>query len=128
MKKRVKDEDIEQSEGEEKNVTGHKDKAFHARLVMARNLRRMSQEDLAKAAETSQNQISRYELGLILPRADVLGKLADVLETSTDWLLGRIEFDKFEEMPQFQFFNEREIEMIVALRNNDFKKALGLIE
>lgn len=48
----------------------------------------MSQEELAFLVGTSQKQISRYERGENDPTGDVLIKLAKVLSTTTDWILG----------------------------------------
>jgi transcriptional regulator with XRE-family HTH domain len=50
----------------------------------------MSQEDLARAVGISVNTLARFERGEIGDiKARVLGKIADVLEVSTDYLLGR---------------------------------------
>lgn len=55
--------------------------------------RNITQVDLAKQINVKQETISAYESGKALPSADALIKIADYLNTSTDYLLGRIEDD-----------------------------------
>lgn len=55
--------------------------------------RKITQVDLAKQIDVKQETISAYESGKALPSADALVKIADYLNTSTDYLLGRIEDD-----------------------------------
>lgn len=47
-----------------------------------------TQEDLAEMTGSSQNQIWMYESGKRMPSLEKLIQLAEVLQTSTDWLLG----------------------------------------
>lgn len=49
----------------------------------------LSQADLAEAIGTNQRQISAYETGKNDPTGRVWEKLADTLDTSVDYLLGR---------------------------------------
>src|SRR5574344_62224 len=55
--------------------------------------RNITQVDLAKIINVKQETISAYESGKALPSADALIKIADYLNTSCDYLLGRIEED-----------------------------------
>lgn len=55
--------------------------------------RNITQVDLAKQIDVKQETISAYESGKALPSADALVKIADYLNTSTDYLLGRINDD-----------------------------------
>jgi len=55
--------------------------------------RKITQVDLAKQINVKQETISAYESGKALPSADALVKIADYLNTSTDYLLGRIDDD-----------------------------------
>lgn len=48
-----------------------------------------SQQDLALLCNTTQQRISLYERGVTRPDANMLGKLADALKTSVDYLLDR---------------------------------------
>jgi len=47
----------------------------------------ISQTELASKADISKSMINRYENKGVQPPADVLNKIADILETSVDFLL-----------------------------------------
>ena len=55
--------------------------------------RSITQVDLAKALNVKQETISAYESGKAQPSSETLVKMADYLNTSCDYLLGRIEED-----------------------------------
>ena len=55
--------------------------------------RNITQVDLAKQIDVKQETISAYESGKAVPSAEALIKIADYLNTSTDYLLGRIDDD-----------------------------------
>lgn len=57
------------------------------RLKKARTDKGMSQSDLASAAGIHYTQIGRYENKGAQPSADVLAKIANVLEVSSDFLM-----------------------------------------
>lgn len=48
-----------------------------------------TQEELANKVGVTKQSISKYEKGLQSPTSIVLSAIADVLECSTDYLLGR---------------------------------------
>ena len=60
---------------------------FAQRLKDLRKNKRLTQAELAEAAQVHAAQISRYERGETKPTAEVVGKLAQVLETTTDYLM-----------------------------------------
>jgi len=62
-----------------------------ARLRDARLARGLTQEALSTRAgmSTSQRQVTGYETGASVPTVATLCRLADALEVSMDWLLGR---------------------------------------
>lgn len=62
---------------------------FQERLLLARRRRAMSQEALADKAHLFKTDISKYERGQSMPTLPRLVRLADALEISTDYLLGR---------------------------------------
>lgn len=64
---------------------------FQERLFMARQLRGMTQEDLAERTQLFKTDISKYERGESHPNLPRLCRLADSLNVSTDYLLGRSE-------------------------------------
>ena len=60
---------------------------FHEKLAEVRNLRKMSQRQLAEAAGLSSGSVSAYEKGIKIPTVDSGAKLAAALGVSLDWLL-----------------------------------------
>ena len=69
--------------------TPHPDQ-FSQRLRAARELRDLSQGKLASRAELQASAVSHFETGARKPSFDNLRKLADALEVTTDYLLGRV--------------------------------------
>jgi transcriptional regulator with XRE-family HTH domain len=64
---------------------------FSLRLKAARDLRKMSQADLATKSGLQPSAISHFETGNRSPSFDNLKRLADALTVTTDYLLGRAE-------------------------------------
>lgn len=62
---------------------------FGENLRRLRELRNITQEQLAEKADIARTMIGRYETTGQLPSLDTLVRLADALGTSTDYLLGR---------------------------------------
>lgn len=61
--------------------------SFAERLKKARIDKALSQSELGKAVGVHYTQIGRYENKGSQPSADVLSKIADALDTSTDFLM-----------------------------------------
>lgn len=59
------------------------------RLRIARKAKNLTQEELAKLVNTRKTTISNYETGYSSPSNEMLNDLADVLDVTTDYLLGR---------------------------------------
>jgi transcriptional regulator with XRE-family HTH domain len=64
---------------------------FKERLRAARELRGYSQGVLAERARMPPTSISHFEAGSRKPSFDTLRRLANALEVTTDYLLGRVE-------------------------------------
>ena len=62
---------------------------FPKRLLDARNMRGLSQEEFAKRAKLQPSAVSHFETGTRKPSFDNLKRLADALEVTSDYLLGR---------------------------------------
>jgi transcriptional regulator with XRE-family HTH domain len=62
---------------------------FPERLKAARELRGLSQEQVAERSGLQPSAISHFETGSRKPSFDNLKRLADALRVSTDYLLGR---------------------------------------
>ena len=63
---------------------------FPERLRTARAKRDLSQEELANRANLQASAISHFETGARKPSFDNLRRLADALDVTTDYLLGRV--------------------------------------
>lgn len=61
---------------------------FAPRLTRARELAHLSQRQLALRLGISPRAIGQYEQGENLPSVTILIRIAEILECSTDWLLG----------------------------------------
>jgi transcriptional regulator with XRE-family HTH domain len=64
---------------------------FQERLKKAREIRRLSQSDLAAKAGMPASSIAHFEAGSRKPSFDSLRRIANALEMTTDYLLGRAE-------------------------------------
>jgi transcriptional regulator with XRE-family HTH domain len=64
---------------------------FPQRLRKARDLRDLNQLELAEKAGMQASAISHFETGGRKPSFDNLRRLADALDVTTDYLLGRVE-------------------------------------
>ena len=64
--------------------------AFPGRLRTAREKRGLNQGDLAHRARLQASAISHFETGTRKPSFDNLRRLADALDVTTDYLLGRV--------------------------------------
>lgn len=65
--------------------------AFPERLRAARDLRGWSQGVLAEKAGMPASSIAHFEAGSRKPSFDTLRRLANALEVTTDYLLGRVD-------------------------------------
>ena len=63
-------------------------------LKKMRMKRKVTQVKLAEIANVTQETISAYESGKAYPSVETLIKIADFLNTSTDYILDRIENDE----------------------------------
>src|SRR5512139_1454453 len=61
------------------------------RLKQRRQLKGISQQDLAQRLQVSQQQIARWENAANDPSADAVARLARTLDCTADWLLGMVE-------------------------------------
>ncbi|PIQ50222.1 MAG: transcriptional regulator [Cytophagales bacterium CG12_big_fil_rev_8_21_14_0_65_40_12] len=70
--------------------------ALGEQLMLLRKKKGLSQSALGKVIGTSGDVVGRYERGLMAPSIEAIIKLADALEVSIDYLVGKadIELDK----------------------------------
>lgn len=81
-----------------------KSKIFSERLQTTRQLKGLSQTDLAKRAGLQPSAISHFENGRRSPSFDNLKRLADALFVTVDYLLGRAEEPKSHGLVAEQLF------------------------
>ena len=100
-------------------------KILQIRLREARDTRKLSQTMLSRLAGCGQEKISFYETGKSKPQYKTLVRLADALQVSTDYLLGRTD----EMNPQLSLedvLEEDEIELIQKYRSLSKEKKIKL--
>ena len=68
--------------------------SLNTRLKEERSKKGLSQQKLAKLTETHYSNIGRYERGDAKPSAEVLNRIAQVLEVSPDYLINGTLEDK----------------------------------
>ncbi len=64
---------------------------FQERLRAARELRKWNQTELAEKASMPPSSIAHFESGSRKPSFDTLRRLANALDVTTDYLLGRVD-------------------------------------
>lgn len=62
-------------------------------LKQIRNSKNLLQTKVAMDLSITQETVSSYETGRVLPSSDMLIRLADYYNTSVDYLLGRTRYD-----------------------------------
>ena len=83
------------------------------RLKKLREAKGLTQLRLAMELNVSQETISGYEIGKAVPPAEMLVKLADALDSSVDYILGRTDIKSTLRASEL---NEQEAEMLSILR------------
>lgn len=66
----------------------------YSRLKEIREDRSLTQSDIAKILKTTQQQYSKYELGIQIIPLEKINILADFYNTSIDYLVGRTNIRK----------------------------------
>jgi transcriptional regulator with XRE-family HTH domain len=89
----------------------------------------ISQEELAYRIGTTQSQVSKYERGVNDFTGDVLAKIADALNTTTDYLLGRTDSPERDVVEDDLDPIESEIVRLLRNQSEDARKqALNVIK
>lgn len=86
-------------------------KIFGLRLKMLRKQKKWTQKELASRLDVGFSLLNKYECGLHIPPADKLMSLAQLFDTTVDYLLG----GKNDE--EVSFHNTKIIERLKALEN-----------
>lgn len=85
------------------------------RLKQLRESKNMTQVRLGIELGVSQETISGYEIGKATPPADMLVKLADILDTSVDYILGRTDNRYFNKLNKSDL-SKQELELLLIFR------------
>lgn len=106
-------------------IQGEQD-MFGDNLKAIRNTKGYTQEELAIKLNVVRQTVSKWEKGLSVPDADMLTKIADVLETNISVLLGdeiNKETDKNEVVQQLAKISEQ-----LAIKNRRNKRIWKIVE
>jgi transcriptional regulator with XRE-family HTH domain len=69
------------------------------RIKSARNKAKLTQEDLAIRLNMNPSAVGQWETARTAPSTERLAPLADALDVSVDWLLGRVQDARCPDMP-----------------------------
>ncbi|WP_323028353.1 helix-turn-helix domain-containing protein [Gelidibacter japonicus] len=97
-------------------------------IIKPRKQKKLSQNDLGKEIGTSGDIIGRYERDEVKPSIEVVSKIADMLEVSLDFLVGKtaLELDnnvlkRVEEVSKLDDEEKAKIFMVIDALIRDFK-------
>jgi transcriptional regulator with XRE-family HTH domain len=97
-------------------------------MMILRKKKELSQAELGKMIGTSGDVIGRYERGDISPSIEAVAKIADALEVSVDYLIGKtkMELDKntmrrFEDISTLTDENKNFVLNMIDMALRDFK-------
>lgn len=99
------------------------------RLKQLRERKNMTQVRLGIELGVSQETISGYEIGKAVPPADMLVKLADTLDASVDYILGRTDDKQLKKLSKSDL-NNQELELISifqSLPESKRERAVGFL-
>lgn len=100
-------------------MTGRKRIFRGDRLRGIRELRQLSQDMLAEQMQIGESQMNRYETGKSDPSPEILVKMAQVLDVTTDYLLGLSE-DPTTHLTEDDL-TEDERRLLAAFRHKDVR-------
>jgi transcriptional regulator with XRE-family HTH domain len=94
------------------------------RLQLLRNRHGISQDDLAARVDVSLRQLQRYESGDNDPAGEIVNRLATVLQTTSDYLLGRTD-DPLAQISEDDL-SQMERLLLDAYRRGDFRELMRI--
>lgn len=97
------------------------------RLRELRETKKLSQLKLGMLLDVAQETISGYEIGRSEPNLEMLVKLADALDTSVDYILGRSDVKAVIKTAEL---SEQETELLISFRrltNSKKERAIGML-
>ncbi|SHH58353.1 helix-turn-helix domain-containing protein [Sporanaerobacter acetigenes] len=106
---------------------------FKYRLKTLRKEYKMTQENLAEKLGLVRTAIANYETGRTTPDAETLSLIADIFNTTTDYLLGRTDIrkrvnnsERIEKKPSIKDELSEEIHNLSPQSQEEIKKLIDL--
>jgi len=98
------------------------------RITSLRKKKKLSQGELGKLVETSGDIIGRYERDEVKPSIEVVIRMADALEVSLDFLVGKTELEldsstinRIQEVAKLPEQEKQQVFMVLDALIRDFK-------
>lgn len=102
---------------------------FNQIIKEERKLKGLSQAQLAEILETTQSTIGKYERKLLEPNLNMLIKIADYFQVTTDYLIGRsTDYDVIETKKELLPSEEKLLKLFHQLSLLDQGKVLGYMD
>jgi len=102
------------------------------RIIYLRDLYDIKQKDVASAIGVTKATMSKYENNINIPNADILCKIAEILKTSTDYLVGRTTSISPYSNMQEEYSTEKLFDILLKLTEENkikiFERAMTLFE
>ena len=102
------------------------------RIAYLRDLRNMKQKELANMIGVTKATMSKYENNINIPNADILYEISKVLNTSTDYLVGRTNRLTAYINISEEYSTEKLLDVILKLNERNkikiFERAVTLLE
>lgn len=98
------------------------------RIVKLRTKQNITQIALAKSLGITKSMLSKYENEINDPKSEVVSNIADILHTSTDYLLGKVDGDASYTEQGYQLDSEELslVELFRQLSKDNKKKYLEI--
>lgn len=102
------------------------------RIIYLRDLYDIKQKDVANAIGVTKATMSKYENDINIPNADILCKISEVLNTSTDYLVGRTNCINPYSKTHEEYSTEKLFDMLLKLTEENkikiFERTITLLE
>lgn len=96
-------------------------KTIGERIIFLREKQRMSQKELATRLQITAASLSRYENNIHEPKSDILIRLAQILDTNTDFILGLdSNYNTKSQQQSFNILTPEEEQMLEHYRQLNF--------
>lgn len=102
-------------------IGGNTMKTIGEKIQILREERNLKQKELAELAGITEATLSRYENGKREPKGEIISKLANVLNVSTDYLLGRNDIITSSVQPKVNLAEQVGLKLIKELEKDGYK-------